>query len=448
MTAIALPSPFAAPRPVGDPRADIRIGASILGLFVVGFVGWSAVARLDAAVHAPGLVSVAGSRQAVQSATGGVISAIHVREGSPVRAGDVLIEFASSEAIAQERVLTAKVVALQAEIARIAAEQSHAAVIAEPAEWATLDAADRAEAHRALALEQANLQSERRLISSQIAVLGQRIDQAGEQIAGYRERQSANSRQDSLNREELDTTQTLFSKGYATKGRVLALQRSGASIQGEMGATAAEIARLRSSVGETRLQMLTVTNTRQQQNADRLREARGELETAMPQWKAAREQLERYRLRASVSGTVIGLSAHTVGGVASPGQMLMEIVPAQPNLVVEAQVSPSDANDLRPGQPADIRITNMRGRSLPTLHGTVARVSADSLTDAHTGRAYFTETITVSPAELQRVSRTAGVEAIKPGTPVDVSVALRSRTALQYWIEPLSQRLSGALSEN
>jgi HlyD family secretion protein len=430
-----------------DPRMEMRIGGALVGLFLFGFLGWSAIAHLDSAIHTPGLVRVSGNRQAVQSIAGGVVTAINVKEGDHVSAGQVLIQFATTDAMSRERSLFGRAVGLQAEIARIGAEQSGAAHVVSPVEWLALPPADRADAERALAGEEANLDAQRTLLASQQAVLRQRMAQIGDQIGGYGQRQRSNRRQSALNEDELDGINSLFRKGYATKTRVLALQRSAASIDGEIGATQAEIARLHTASGEARLQMLQLSDQRRQQNAERLRAAQTELESLLPQWKAAREQLDLSVARAPTSGAVLGLAANTVGGVTTPGQKLMEIVPDTRALEVETQVALADANDLRVGQRAEVRIGGVRGRNLPVLDGKVIRVSADSMVDERSGHAYFTATVGVSPQELAKISQEAGLAGVRPGTPVDVVIPLKARTALEYWISPLTARLSPALSE-
>ena len=434
-------------RPTHDARFEMRIGGALIGLFVFGFLGWSTVARLDAAIHAPGAVRVAGSRQTVQSATGGVMTAINVREGDHVREGDVLIGFATTETLAQERSLASRVIGLQAEIARINAEQAGVASIAAPAEWSSLDSTEHTDATRALASEQTNLAARRALLASERAVLGERLAQVGEQIGGYRERQKSNFRQGQLNEDELGGVQQLYQKGYATKTRVLALQRSGASIEGDIGATQAEIARLGTSAGETRLQIMQLSDQRDHDNSERLRLAQTELQSLLPQWQAAREQVARSAVRAPVSGTVFELMAHTVGGFAPAGQKLMDLVPSAGALEIESQVATSDANDLHPGQVADVRFSGLRGRNIPVLHGRISRVSADSVIDEHSGRAYFIATVTIPRSQLDAIGREAGIGSIKPGTPADVTVPLRARSALDYWLSPLFSRFRPALSE-
>jgi HlyD family secretion protein len=240
----------AASRNRHDARVEMKAGAAIIALFAVGFLGWSAFARLDSAVHVAGVVRVAGNAQLVQNRAGGIISAIRVHEGDSVRAGDILVEFATTEALAQERSLASRVFGLQAEIARINAEQVGVAQIAVPVEWNALDNDERADADRALSRERGNLSAKRALLVSEQAVLRERVAQVGNQIDGYRERQKSNVRQNALNKDELTGIQSLFERGYATKTRVLSLQRTGAAIEGEIGATQAEIARLHAAAGD------------------------------------------------------------------------------------------------------------------------------------------------------------------------------------------------------
>lgn len=433
--------------PVHDLRWERRAGLLFLAVFVLGFLVWSLSARFDAAVSAKGVVRVAGHSQTVQSAGPGVISALRVHEGDKVEAGQPLLDLAASEALGQERSLAARVFSLQAQVARALAERDGQGSIARPAEWATLSPEDRALAERALADEQATLLADRGVLASQQAVLRQRIAQAGMQIQGFRDRQISNQRQNDINQQELSATQKLFEKGYASRTRLLALQRNDAALQGEIGATSAEMARLHATAGEARIQIGQLSQTSRQTAADKLAAAQSELASLQPQWQAAREQLEHNRLRAPVAGTVQNLTANTLGGVVGTGQRLMDIVPARQALVVEAQIPLTDANELRPGKRALVHIDGLRGRSLPALEGTVTRISADSIVDEKSGRAYYLATIEVSAEQFRRLTQAAGLqEAIRPGTQTRVTIPLRPRSALLYWLEPLTTRFAGAFS--
>jgi HlyD family secretion protein len=137
---------------------------------------------------------------------------------------------------------------------------------------------------------------------------------------------------------------------------------------------------------------------------------------------------------------------HTVGGVIGPGERVMEIVPEGQDLIIEAQVRPQDADDLAPGQRTEVRITAFGGRRLPIVYGAVRQVSADRFTDERSGEGYFLTQIVVSQEELARLTRAAG-RRLRAGLPAQVIIPTRSRTALQYLVEPLDQTLWRSLRE-
>lgn len=431
-----------------DPAREIRIAAVVGGTFFIGLLGWAALAPLDAAAYAYGQVKVSGERQLVQIADGGMASAVHIREGQRVRAGQLLVEFATTQALGQERALASRVIGLQAQVARLTAEAAGARGFAEPAGYAILQGRDRQEADRAMTVARAEFAAWQSTSSSQTKLIGERIAQVGNQLDGYAARQSSNADQRELNRKESDAVTGLVEKGYATQTRLLALQRSAADLEGQRGAQEAEMARLRNEGNESRMQLLSTRAQAAQQVSSELRQAQTDLQSLLPQWKAAQDVLARSQLRAPVDGAVTGLSIRTAGEVATPGQKIAEIVPLDKSLQVEAQVAPGDVNDIVVGQEARIRVNGLHGRNVPLLKGQITRISADSFSDEKTGRPYYTTTVRVAPAELRRAADAAGITgSIRPGTPVSLEVRLRKRSALQYLTEPLAQSLTGSLHE-
>jgi len=443
-----MPSPMSDRRHVDDPYREIRFGGGVIAAFLMIGVVWASIAPLDAAVTTSGVVKVTGERQKVQSLDDGVISSLGVTEGAHVKAGQLLLSLSTDDARSAERSLAARVIGLQAEIARLQAEQSGAASIALPADFGRYTDDDKQLADHAMALETAQLRARRAALSAQQAVLRQRIAQVGDQIGGARVHRQAVEQQRSLLQTELDNLQGLAAKGYASKNRVLEMQRSAADLDGSAGELASESARLTGSAGETRMQILQLQSQELDQNTTRLRDAQTELRTLAPQWTQARMQLARTQVRAPVSGTVVGLAVHTVGGVAMHGQTLMEIVPQDRDLTIEAKVPVTDVNQLYAGQKARLRIAAVHGRNVPVLQGMVTRVSADSFTDEHTGQSFYTMNVSVSAAEMARLVAAEGqAGTLRPGNPVQVMVTTRSRSALGYWLEPLTQTFSGALHQ-
>lgn len=430
-----------------DPSRDLKMGTIVAVLFFVVLLGWAAFVPLDAGVQAQGSIAVSGNRQAVQHRDGGVVTAIHVREGQKVREGQLLVEMAAPELKASERALTSDYLTLLAQRARLMAERGGLAGFAPPAEFGSLTGPDRELADQALSLQRAQMQARRRSLGDQGSVLGQRSAQLGEQRTGYAAQREAVREQKRLIAEELVGLRDLATKGFVSVSRIRAMERAEADLTRQEAAMTAEMARAGEGMGESRMQKLSIESASMEQIANDLRETQSRLSETLPKLVAAREQLQRNRIRAPATGQVVGLSVFTVGGVVAPGQTLMEVVPANKSLVIRAQVSPADADDLYPGQTAQVRFSSIKDQSVPLIDGEVKTVSADSFRDEKSGLSYFTVEIEVSPSKLNRVREHLGRGQLRPGLPVEVVVSVRKRTALQYLLEPLTANFWRAFRE-
>jgi HlyD family secretion protein len=410
-----------------DAHREIRFGAIVFISFFVVFLGWAAFAPLDAGVVAPGVVTVSGARQTVQHREGGVIAEIMVEEGDRVAAGDVLIELSNPEVLARKEALLSQVLDLQMQRAQLLAINRGSNSIEAPPEWASLPVEDRA-------IADATLERHRREVASRGSAL--RSQRSGSsvldaRIAGYQEEIASLNNQTRLLEDELTGVRSLAERGLMPLTRVRALERAQAELEGRRAGLRAAIA----SALEDR--------------AEELRDIEARLAQLTPQLAGARSELERTLMRAPTSGLVVGLQANTVGGVIRPGEPVMDIVPEDQDLIVEAQVRPEDADDLRVGQRSEVRITAFSGRSMPLLDGEVHRISADRFVDERSGMAYFVAQIQVSAEELREFEE-GGDSSIRlrPGLPAEIVVPTRKRTALQYLIEPLNQSLWRGFREN
>jgi HlyD family secretion protein len=433
-------------RPASDPRRELRMGGAIIAAFLIFGVGWAAIAPLNSAVEAHGVVKVSGERQKVQTLHEGIISQLNVHEGQLVHRGDVLVQFATADALASERALAAQAIGLQAQVARFQAQQVGATTITSPAAFAAYTDGDRVLADRALQLETETLAAVNRAHGAEQAVLRQKAAQIRDQIGGNAAHGVASERQRALLGQEVDSISSLARQGYASKNRLLEIQRQAADLDGTIGTIDADTARLRTAIGETRLQSVQSDSDRLQAATDRLRDAQTQLQSALPQWATARDQLARTQVRAPVTGMVVGLDVHTVGGVAANGQTLMEIVPAATALTIEAKVAPNEINQLHVGQAARLRVTALHGRNVPQLAGRITRLSADSFTDEKTGVSYYLMNVEVPQTELARLRKAEGdAGRLRPGNPMEVMVTLHARSALSYWLEPMTQTLGDAM---
>ena len=434
---------------IADPGRDIRTGTFIGVLFFVLFLGWAAFFRLDAAAQAPGVLVVSGERQTVQHRDGGVVGAIHVREGQKVQRGQLLIELSAPEVSAQERALRAQATQLLAQRARLEAEQSDSPRIIAPPQFAALTGNDKRQADAALASQQTELNERRAVLSAQRSALSERIGQSGQQGRGYGDQESAAREQIRLIDEQLSALAPLAAKGFVSKSRMRELERARAALQGEQGQYSANVAQSRGAASETRLQILEAERSFHERAAADMRDVETRLGDVLPKLAAAREQLNRTQIRAPATGAVVGLSVFTPGGVIGAGQKLMDIVPASQPLRIEVRIDPEDADDLHVGNKAMVKFPGLHDRSLPDLTGQLTRFSADSLTDEKTGARYFTGEVTVPADQLAILRKARGdAFALRAGLPAEALFPLRKRTALDYAFEPLFGSFWGSFNEH
>lgn len=437
MTSSALaPTP-----PIDSPRGTILAGMLIIIGAFGGFGTWAALAPLDSAIVASGVVVVESNRRDVQHLDGGIVQEILVREGTAVRAGDVLLRLDPTRAQAALAIVQGQMDAARALRARLLAEQREAAEVTFPPD---LQARQGSASVLDLLQGQATIFAARRAsLNGQVDILRQRIAQFEQQIMGLQAQEHSRDRQISLITDELGGVRDLQERGFATRTRLLALEREAARLQGERGEHVAAMGRLRQSIGETELQILQTRRTFLEEVARGLQEVQNQLLELQERLTAAEDVLRRLEVRAPVDGTVVGLAVHTIEGVLPAGRTVMQIVPVQDAPMVEAQVQTLDAEGLTPGMSASIYFPSLPQRTLPNLTGTVEQVSADRFVDERTGTPYYKVRIALDAETLERV----GSRRVVPGMPAEVAIATGSRTALRYFLDPLLTAFRYAMRE-
>jgi HlyD family secretion protein len=424
------------------PRREIILGLSAGGLFLLVLIGGGMVANLDAGVYAPGQVVVTGNRQSVQHRDQGIVSELDVHEGDRVKAGQVLLRLNDDELQAAAEADSAQVIELKALQARLMAELSGRSSIQFPAEFAALKGLDRADAEAAMTLQTREFVTRNAALSTEKAVLAQKEKESAEQITGYRDQVNANDQEQALIQQEIGGLKGLYARGLVPATRVRSLQRNAAELQGNKGEYAADIARTQEEIGESHIRISDLERERAADDSKEYQSAQFQLSDIEPKLAAVREQIADTVVRAPVSGRVVGLNVFTIGGVVAPGQKMMDIIPENEPLVIEARVKPTDVSNLKVGQRTQINITGFHGHNMPLLHGVVTDISADTLTDEKTGVPYFLVRVKVPPSQLELIRQVRGAQpGLMPGLPVEVIIPLRRRSALDYLFEPLNQML-------
>ena len=423
-------------------RPYILLGMAIVLLLFGGLGAWAAIAELSGAVIANGVIAVSSKRQTVQHLEGGIIAELLVRDHEIVEAGQLLIRLDDTRAGVTLGIINGRLDLLSAQAARLMAERNGQPLVDFPA-FLT----DRAEDPTVVAIMdgQIELFEARRLaLEGETEILTQRISQLGDQVRGLEAQQSAKDRQIALITEELAGLDRLFRQGLVPRTRILELQRAAERLRGEVGEHVAEIARTGTQIGETRLQIIQLQRAFGEQAVEELRDVQAQIFDLEQQQAAALDEMRRLDIRAPKAGAVVGLSVHTIGGVVAPGQPLMDIVPEEDELVVEAQVAPEDIDKIAGGLDAFVRLSAFDMRTTPELGGTVFSASADRLMDETTGMPYYLIGVRIPESELERLE---GLSLV-PGMPAEVFIKTGERTAMSYLVKPLTDSLEHVFRED
>ncbi len=420
----------------------VSIGVAVVVAFFGGIGGWAAVATLESAAIAPGVVTVASNRKTVQHLEGGIVGEILVRDGDEVTAGQVLIRLDETRPRATLELLRGRRRSAAALEARLVAERDGDDSVRFP-DW-LLDEGDDPEVRAVVEGEMSIFVARARTLASQVAVLGQRIAQFGEEITGLEGQLAAEDTQLALIAEEMTAVEVLLEKGLERKPRLLALQRRAAEIEGSRSANLAAIARARQNIGEARLRISELETARINDVVEQLRETQNALFDLSERLNAATDVMRRTEIRAAQDGTIVNLQVHTPGGVIVPGAPLLDIVPSEDALIIEARVDPRDIDVVHWGLPARVRLTAYKQRDAVPMDGRVVSVSADSIIDERTGQAYDLARIKLDkdPADVMQ-----GVS-LYPGMQAEVMIVTGERTVLEYILAPFSRSIDRALRED
>ena len=419
----------------------ISSGLTVVALFVVGFIGWAAFAPLESALMAPGVVIVESHRKAIQHLEGGIVRAILVREGQPVKAGQVLIRLDDTQARAALELLQDEADALEAAEARLVAERDGSDAIKFPSDL--LSRNKEPKVADAILGEQKTFETRRDSLNQQIAILTARKEENARVVAGLKDEQAALETQIVLIKKESNGVQQLVAKDLEPLPRLLALQRQAADLTGQRGQLVEKISQVDINTGETELQIVNLKSQQLNDVLKDLRDVQGKRFDLLDRIQAARDVLNRTTLSAPVAGRVVDLTLHTRGAVIRPGDTVMEIVPLHDQLEVEAHLRPEDADDVYVGMTAKVSLSAYKQRRLPMITGTVTNISADRITDPRTGQGYFVASVCIDRAVLKDYPDARLI----PGMPIEVAFDTGSRTALEYFLEPIRDVMRNGMRE-
>jgi HlyD family secretion protein len=433
----------------GSPLAQVqaslarlnRIGLVSVAIFLFGIGGWAWAVNLSGAVLAAGQVVVEGNLRRVQHPTGGVVGQIFVAEGQAVAAGDVLLRLDDTLTRANLGIVRSQIDELEAREARLLAERDGERAIRFPD--ALLSRRADSSVERALFGEEKLIEARTRSREGQKAQLRERAAQFAEETQGISVQIGTKEKEEALIAEELRGVAQLFKQNLTSMQRFTALQRDQTRVSGERGQLLTERARVRGKIAEVELQILQLDQDMRTQVLGDLRDTQGKLGELRERRIAAEDQLARVEIRAPIGGLVHQLTVFTVGGVISPGETLMSIVPHDEALVADVRVAPTDIDQLAAGQEAIVRVLAGNQRTIPDLRGRLVRLGADLTREPQTGLSYFTARIALPESEIRQLRDFKLV----PGMPIQAFIKTLDRSALDYLVRPLIEQAGRAFRE-
>jgi len=415
-----------------SPTPIIMVGAAILLAFFGALAVWGYLAPLGAAVYAQGEVVFQNKRQAVQHQEGGVVTQILVKDGDTVKAGQALIVLEDDQLKPIVDLYDGQAVSESAGILRLEAEKNDLDKVVFP----------RGTPAHIADTETKLFEAKRAAYLKQIDMVKSQIEQSREMIKGAKEQLVSKQKEIDSLKEQLEANQTLQKEGYVTKTVVLDLQRALAEKNGQREQLTAGVASSLERQDELEHRILSIKAERVQQAANEIKLSamkRIELEERV---RPSRALMERGVIRAPVAGKVVGLKVTTIGGVVTPRETLMEIAPESDNLIIEGKVAVGDISDVKLGQDAEVTLTAFKSSTTPPVKAKVTYISDDRLTtQTYQGEMpYFAAHLELDPASLKMLD---GLQLV-PGMQAQVSIATMPRTAFDYFIGPLRERMKKA----
>ncbi|WP_052265445.1 HlyD family type I secretion periplasmic adaptor subunit [Ruegeria sp. ANG-R] len=419
------------------------IGVVTLCTLIGGFGTWAVMSNIAGAVVADGHIEVDQNRQVVQHIDGGIVGDIYVEEGDRVEAGDTLIRLDDNLLRSELTIVEAQLYELAARRSRLEAERDSSATVVFDDEL--LEAAQTQVEVADLVRGQERLyHAKLETVSQEIEQLDKRRSQIRNQIEGIRAQQASANVQLGLIVEELTSQQLLLDRGLAQVATVLALRRTQAALEGELGELVAAEAQAEGQITEIDIEILKLGTTRREDAITRLRDLRHQELEQTTRRRSLIERLNRLDITSPVSGIVYGMTVQTPRSVIRAAEPVLYVVPQDRPLIIAAQVDPIHIDQIYSGQEVVLRFLALDQRQTPELYGTVNLISADAFENETLGLKYFKVEIQLNDGETVKLP--PGVDLV-PGMPVESYIRTSDRSPMAYLLKPLSDYFVRAFRE-
>ncbi len=417
-------------------------GIITLILLVGGVGGWAFMAQLAGAVIAQSNVVVESDSKQVQHLEGGIVTKLLVRNGTSVKAGQILVMLDDIDTKANLEIINSQLYELLARKARLEAERDLAEYINFPKQLTDLKDIDWIA--RTITGQRNLFISRRNLLKGQEEQLFNQSIQMQEEIVGLNAQLSSQNTQADFVKEELKGLIKLQKENLVEVSRVMILKRESSKIDGQKGQLIANIAQVKTKIGENKLSLLQIKQDAATKVLEELREIQPKIAELSERRLSAVAKLKRINIVAPRAGFVHELQLSGDGGVIGPGQVIMLIVPEKDSLVLSAQVTPQDIDQVVIGQKVVITFSAFSAAKTPNVEGEVYHIAADLTQDNPNLPPYFEVRIRLLEGELKKLSD----QKLRPGMPAEAYIQTTTRSVLSYILKPITDQIDRAMRES
>jgi epimerase transport system membrane fusion protein len=430
----------------GREERRLKIIGVVIVLVLIAFTGvWSVRAPLASAAIGSGVVTIENHRKAISHLEGGIVREVRVREGQQVSKGDVLLTLEEVQVRAQLEQVRAQWIVSVAREARLRAQRDGLAKVVFPPSLMAL--AGDLRVGDAMRVQEQTFRARRLAQQGDMMLHERQITQLRQRGASLQEQRLMRERLLSSFEKERDDFEALANEGYIERQRVREMERNVVLNDGQRAALIKDIASNDAEIGAIQIKILQLEKDLQREVTRELAEVQTDIFTLTERQRALEDTVKRITIVAPEAGRVLALAVHSPGEVVRPGAHLLDIVPVQQNLIVEAHLSPQDVDQLRVGQMAEVRFSAFRQRDMPMIQGQLMTLSADRLVEDVNGtkQSYYLAHIRVTDKGIADLAQ-LNLELV-PGMPADVLVTTGQRTLWHYLTAPLSDLMVRSLKE-
>jgi protease secretion system membrane fusion protein len=429
-------------RASSDTSAVAKTGLWVLGLGFGGFLLWAGFAPLDEGVPTQGVVTLDTKRKTVQHLSGGIVKEVLVQEGQQVKEGQPMLRLDGAVAKANYEAVRQRYLGYRAMQSRLFAEQAGRDVIDFHPDVKV--AMNDPLIKQQVSTQQQLIQARRAALAADLQGIEESIQGLKEQLNSYQNILVQRRSQLALLTEELTNTRGMVKEGYAPRNRQLELERMVAESNAAIADLTGNSLRVSRQVAELTQRSMARKQEYRKEIETQLADVTREVQSDAEKYIAVTADLDRMEIKAPANGQVVGLTVQSVGAVLQPGQKLLDVVPENQTLLLEAHIPPHLIDKVNTGLSADIRFNSFAHSPQLVVEGKVMSVSGDLLSDPQQPQfAYYLARVQVTPAGM----KTLGSRQMQPGMPAEIVIKTGERSLLTYLLHPLTKRMAASLKE-